>query len=61
MLKLYIPQYEDLWFRKMFLADEDTMSYNRQWGGTIDFPEECWGGWYDFWILNSGNTSVSTY
>ena len=29
MLKLYIPKYEDLWFRKMFLADEATMLYNR--------------------------------
>lgn len=37
MIDLYIPQYEDLWFRKMFLSDEATMSYNHAWGGTIDF------------------------
>lgn len=61
MLKLYIPKYEDLWFRKMFLADEATMLYNRQWGGTIDFPEERWDGWYDFWILNSGNKRFYRY
>ncbi len=35
MLTLYEPKYEDLWFRKMMLADEDTMSYNHAWGGTI--------------------------
>ncbi len=28
MLTLYEPNYEDLWFRQMMLADEDTMSYN---------------------------------
>ena len=28
MLTLYKPKYEDLWFRQMMLADEDTMSYN---------------------------------
>ena len=29
MLTLYEPNYEDLWFRQMMLADEDTMSYHR--------------------------------
>ena len=28
-LALYEPKYEDLWFRQMMLADEDTMSYHR--------------------------------
>lgn len=50
MLTLYKPEYEDLWFRQMMLADEDTMSYNRAWGGTIDFPKERWRSWYDFWV-----------
>ena len=40
MLTLYEPQYEDLWFRKMMLADEDTMSYHRAWGGTIPWLED---------------------
>ena len=32
MLTLYEPKYEDLWFRQMMPADEDTMSYHRAWG-----------------------------
>lgn len=40
MLTLYEPKYEDLWFRQMMLADEDTMSYNHAWGGTIPFGED---------------------
>ena len=50
MLTLYEPKYEDLWFRQMMLADEDTMSYNRAWGGTIPWSEDKWSGWYDYWI-----------
>lgn len=49
---LYTPKKEDLWFRKMFMADEETMSYNHNWGGTIPFPEEDWPTWYDYWIVN---------
>jgi RimJ/RimL family protein N-acetyltransferase len=50
MLTLYEPKYEDLWFRQMMLADEDTMSYNHAWGGTIPWPEDKWSGWYNYWI-----------
>lgn len=53
MINLYIPKYEDLWFRKMFMSDEETMSYNHAWGGTIDFPEDEWADWYDYWIDNT--------
>lgn len=49
---LYTPKQEDLWFRKMFMADEETMSYNHNWGGTIPFPEEQWQDWHDYWIVN---------
>ena len=52
MLTLYEPKYEDLWFRQMMLADEETMSYNHAWGGTIPWPEKEWKGWYDFWIID---------
>ena len=52
MLKLYVPKLEDLWFRQMFMADEETMSYNHHWGGTIPFTEENWAEWYDYWIVN---------
>ena len=49
---LYIPKPEDLWFRQMFMADEETMAYNHHWGGTIPFPEEDWADWYEYWIVN---------
>ena len=52
MLTLYEPKYEDLWFRQMMLADEDTMSYNHAWGETIPFGEDKWRGWYDCWIAD---------
>ena len=52
MLTLYEPKYEDLWFRQMMLADEDTMAYNHAWGGTIPFGEDKWRGWYDCWIAD---------
>ncbi len=52
MLTLYEPKYEDLWFRQMMLADEETMSYNHAWGGTISWPETAWKEWYDYWIVN---------
>lgn len=52
-LDLYIPQYEDLWFRKMLMSDEATMSYNHAYGGTIDFPESKWMDWYDRWVQNT--------
>ena len=52
MLTLYTPKYEDLWFRQMFMSDEETMSYNHAWGGTIPWPEEAWGAWYEYWIEN---------
>ena len=50
LISEYLPEYRDLWFRQALLADEETMSYNRAWGGTIDFPEERWGEWYARWV-----------
>ena len=50
MIKLYIPRLEDLWFRQVFMADEETMAYNHHWGGTIPFPKEDWAEWYEYWI-----------
>ena len=52
MLTLYEPTLEDMWFRQMMLADEETMSYNHAWGGTISWPEEEWKDWYDYSIAN---------
>ena len=50
MLSIYMPEYRDLWFRQAMLEDEETMAYNRAWGGTIPFPEERWGDWYAHWV-----------
>ncbi len=50
MLLLYRPKLEDLWFREALLGDEATMSYNRKWGGVIDFPREKWQAWYERWL-----------
>ncbi len=49
-IQLYKPQLDDLWFRQRMMADPETMSYNRAWGGTIPFPKEKWKAWYDDWI-----------
>ena len=51
MLTLYKPKPEDLCFRQMMLGDEDTMSYNHAWGGTIPWPESKWAGWYNAWVV----------
>lgn len=53
MLILYEPKIEDLWFKQAMLADEETMSYNHAWGGTISWPETEWKGWYDHWLLHA--------
>lgn len=49
-LILHEPSLEELWFRQQMLADPETMSYNRAWGGTIAWPREQWQDWYDRWI-----------
>ena len=60
-IKLYKPLYEDLWFRKQFLSDEETMSYNHAWGGTIDFSEEKWPDWYKKWVCCKDNSRFYRY
>lgn len=61
MIKLYIPRKEDLWFKKMLLGDEETMSYNHSWGGTIDFDESKWDNWYEHWIVNNDGKRYYRY
>ena len=53
-LELYRPAVHDLWFKWDLLADEATMSYNRAWGGTVDFPEDLWGRWHDALVAREG-------
>lgn len=52
MLTACKPEYKDLWFRQLMLSDEETMSYNDAWGGTIPFEEDRWKEWYAYWVLN---------
>ncbi len=61
MLTIYEPKYEDLWFRQQMLADEETMSYNHAWGGTIPWPKEEWGDWYDRWVANPKDGRLYRY
>lgn len=61
MIKLYKPQYNELWFRQKLLADPETMAYNYAWGGTIAFPEEKWRDWYDRWIDKSDGKRFYRY
>jgi RimJ/RimL family protein N-acetyltransferase len=50
-ISLYTPKLDELWFRKEFMSDPDTMSYNNAWGGTIPFPKEDWEAWYNNWVV----------
>ena len=51
-ISFYIPSLDDLWFRQSMMADPETMSYNRAWGGTIPFPRDKWEKWYEIWVKN---------
>ena len=58
---LYCPLVEDLWFKEKLMNDEETMSYNHAWGGTIPFPKEKWKVWYDKWLINHENKRYYRY
>ena len=60
-LELVIPTLEDMWFKESLMADEETMSYNHAWGGTIPFPKERWQSWYDYWIVGHENQRYYRY
>ena len=49
-LFLYKPAFADLDMRQALLADPETMSYNKAYGGTIDWPETEWRQWYSRWV-----------
>ena len=61
MIRLYKPEYDDLSFRRDLLSDEETMSYNHAWGGTIPFPEEDWADWYACWVADPGKDRFYRY
>lgn len=59
-LSLHIPKFEELWYREKIMNDPETMSYNSGYDldfegyhkdtGCIDFPENEWREWYDYFI-----------
>lgn len=59
-LYLYIPSFDDLWYRQRIMSDPDTMSYNKGYDlhiegydkttGCIEFPECKWNSWYNKFI-----------
>lgn len=58
-LRLYLPQYHELFFREQLLSDPATMAFNRfkepaddyhPDTGCIDFPRGHWALWYGFWM-----------
>ena len=60
-MDLYTPKYEDLWFRKQFMSDSATMSFNHAWGGTIEFPESHWADWLERWVTDSDGKRFYRY
>lgn len=54
-ITLYVPQMDELWFRKQLLEDPETMRYNKGYelaspyyhkdSGCIDFPKDSWYAW----------------
>ena len=61
MLVLYKPTIDELEFRERLMADEETMSYNRAWGGTIPFPKTKWEQWYQRWLEDPGSQRYYRY
>ena len=61
MIIAYRPALQDLWFRQQFMADEETMSYNHAFGGTIPFPESEWEEWYDHWLIHHDHKRFYRY
>lgn len=61
MISIYLPKIEDLWFRKLILSDEETMSYNHKYGGAIDFSKNKWNDWYNYWIENNDGNRYYRY
>ena len=61
MLELIKPELEEMSFRESLMADEETMSYNAKWGGTITFPKDKWNSWYDAWVRNPGKDRFYRY
>lgn len=55
MLELIKPAFNQLSFKQDLLSDEDTMSFNHKYGGTIDFNQNRWQVWYEKWLSDNPN------
>lgn len=63
LLRLHVPEFNELDYRRKILSDPETMSYNAGYNldfdgydnetGCIDFPESEWADWYGYFV-NSG-------
>lgn len=56
-VKLRIPKFEELEYRRKLLSDRVTMSYNIGYGdndgtGCIEFDENAWKDWFFRWVNN---------
>ena len=54
MIRFVEPNIHNLHFRSELLNDEDTMSYNHAYGGTIEFTYDKYEEWLNKWN-NSNN------
>jgi len=55
------PKLEDLYLTEILLQDEETMSFNKKWGGTVPFPKEKWEPFFKEYIENSKNYYFHIY
>lgn len=63
-IRLKVPDFKELGYRKKILADSETMAYNRGYSefegynketGCIDFDEKYWNDWFSCWVKNISN------
>ncbi len=52
------PSYKNLKLTKELLNCEKTMSFNKRWGGVVDFSEDKWASFYDRFL---GENSENVY
>lgn len=48
-LSLYIPQFEELEFRRKLYSDKETMDFGDK---PFDFSKDKWKNWFDKWVKN---------
>ncbi len=61
MLQLKKPKLHELDYRKKLLKDKNTMKFNTNNGGTVDFAKKIWKQWYDLWMHSSDHYYAYIY